>query len=292
MNASEIFHKEFVMTTCKLGLWILAALTAAALTSGRALADNEKGTATVKGKVVFDGQPPDPKALPGMQAKPVCHAAHPKGQVDQGTVVYKKTGNTIPYVFVYVKSGIKGKYDPPAAPVVINQEGCMYHPHVLGMVAGQPINIKNSDDENHNIHSLAKKNSQFNFAQANKGMVKELKGNETFNKPEIMAKVKCEVHAWMSCYVGVCPHPFFDVTKSHDDSKASETDKGTFEIKNLPAGDYEIEAWHEVFGTTTQKVSVKDGETKTVDFKMGPTKKAEAPQPTRTVILGSETVDK
>jgi hypothetical protein len=275
------------MTTRKCGAIIVAGLTVLALAVRPVHADNEKGTAVIKGKVVYEGDAPAPKPLPPMNAKPVCHKAHPNGEFDQGTIVYKKNGNTIPYTFVYVKSGIKGKYDPPAAPVTIDQNGCMYHPHVFGMVAGQQLDIKNSDPENHNIHSLANKNPQFNFAQANQGMVKSLKGSDTFTKPEIMVKVKCDVHAWMGCYVGVCPHPFFDVSKDHlECPKGHEEGRGTFEIKNLPAGEYEVEAVHELFGKTTQKVTVKDGETKEIVFKFG-MKKAEAPQ-ARTVILGSE----
>src|SRR5262245_19900900 len=224
-----------------------------------AFADNEKGTATIKGKVVYAGAPIKAKPLPPMTADPVCAKAHEKAQPDQSTIVYSKAGNTIPYVFVYIKNGIKGKYDPPTEPIVIDQRGCIYHPHVQGMVAGQPIQVKNSDPTNHNIHSLPQKNSGFNFAQAQQGMVKDLKGNDTFAKPEIMVKVKCDVHAWMSSFIGVVAHPFFSVTKSHDDNSASDAEKGTFEIKNVPAGEYEIEAWHENLGTVTEKVSVKDG---------------------------------
>lgn len=232
-----------------------------------AMADGAKGTAVIKGKVTFDGTPPATKPLPAMTSDPVCAKAHPAQVPDQGTIVYSKDGNTVPYVFVYVKSGLKDKYDPPAEKITIDQQGCTYHPHVQGMVAGQTIDIKNSDPTNHNIHSLAKKNPQFNFAQPNQGMVKNLSGGDTFTKPEIMVKVKCDVHAWMSAYIGVCSHPFFDTTKSHENDGGDKSKRGTFEIKNLPAGEYELEAWHETFGTMTQKVTVKDGETKEIEFK-------------------------
>ncbi|GJQ26624.1 MAG: hypothetical protein HBSAPP02_16560 [Phycisphaerae bacterium] len=257
---------------------------AVALTTVRAQADNEKGTAVIKGKVVYDGAAPATKGLPPMSADPVCAKAHTKPQPDQGTIVYAKQGNTIPYAFVYVKSGLKGKYDAPKDPVVLDQKGCMYHPHVFGMVAGQPIEIKNSDPTNHNIHSQPKKNTEFNFAQANAGMVKKLEGKDTFTKPEIMIKIKCDVHAWMSSYCGVVSNPFFAVTKSHEDTQ-TESERGTFEIKELPAGDYELEAWHENFGSTTVKVSVKDGETKEVEIKLSG-KRGEVPA-AREVILSS-----
>lgn len=257
---------------------------AVALTTVRAQADNEKGTAVIKGKVVFEGDAPKTKPLPPMNADPVCAKANPKQLPDQGTIVYAKQGNAIPYAFVYVKGGLKGKYDPPKDPVVLDQKGCTYQPHVFGMVAGQPLEIRNSDPTNHNIHSQPKKNTEFNFAQASAGMVKKLEGKETFTKPEIMIKIKCDVHAWMSSYCGVVANPFFAVTKSHEDTQ-TESERGTFEIKELPAGDYELEAWHENFGSTTVKVSVKDGETKEVEIKLSG-KRGEAPA-SREVILSS-----
>lgn len=266
-------------------LCCLAGCLAVLLAAVPAAADGPKGTAVIKGKVVFDGTPPKMKAL-SMSGDAHCTTAHKKPVPSQGLVVYKKQGNAIPFVFVYVKKGVSGKYDPPQEPATINQVGCMYEPHVFGMIAGQELHISNSDPVNHNIHSLAKKNNAFNFAQPNKGMVKKLAGKATFTKPEVMIKVKCDVHAWMSCYVGVLTHPFFDVTKSHFDTK-DKAARGTFEIKDLPAGDYVLEAWHEKFGKVTQKVSVKDGETKEIEFKMG-SKSAKAPT-ARTVELASVT---
>ena len=264
-------------------LCTLAGCLTVLLAAVPAAADGPKGTAVIKGKVVLDGTPPKMKAL-SMSADAVCSKAHKKPVPSQGLIVYKKQGNAIPFVFVYVKKGVSGKYDAPKEPVLIDQLGCMYHPHVFGMVAGQEMDIRNSDPVNHNIHSLARKNNAFNFAQPNKGMVKKLTGSATFNKPEVMVKVKCDVHAWMSSYVGVLSHPFFDVTKSHTDTK-DKAARGTFEIKNLPAGDYVLEAWHEKFGKVTQKVSVKDGETKEIEIKMS-SKAAMAPA-VRTVELAS-----
>jgi hypothetical protein len=271
----------------RMNVWMLSGLFGVSCFCGAAMA-NEKGTATIKGKVIFDGEAPAAKPLPPMNADQVCAKAHSKPQPDQGTIVYTKDGNTIPYVFAYIKSGLKGKYDAPGEPVVIDQKGCIYHPHVLGMVAGQPMQIKNSDPTNHNIHSLASKNPKFNFAQPNAGMVKDLKSGDTFNKPEIMVKIKCDVHAWMSCFVGVCAHPFFDVTKCHETDGGDKSKRGTFEIKNVPAGEYEVEFWHENFGTVTQKVTVKDGETQELTIKMGPKKGADAGQKVREVTVGED----
>lgn len=273
------------------GLQILVGLAACSLICGAAQADNEKGTAVIKGRVVYEGDPPKPKALPAMKADATCHKAHPTTVPDQGTIVYTKDGNAIPYVFVYVKNGLKGKYDAPKEPVTIDQEGCMYHPHVFGMMAGQPLAIKSSDPTAHNIHSLPSKNTPFNISQPNIGVITR-SGKDTFTKPEVMIKIKCDVHAWMSSFVGVSSNPFFDVTKSHKGPGGDGTDgddkskRGTFEIKNLPAGDYEIEFVHENFGKVMEKVSVKDGETKEITVKMGPNvKKSDAGDKMREVIL-------
>jgi hypothetical protein len=128
----------------------------------------------------------------------------------------------------------------------------MYTPRVFGMQAKQPLKIKNDDDTLHNVHALPTKSKEFNIGQPNKGM----ETTRTFAEPEVMVKFKCDVHPWMAAYVGVLPHPFFSTTGAD----------GAFAIKGLPAGTYEIEAWHEKYGTQTQKITVADGEAKALAF--------------------------
>ncbi len=128
----------------------------------------------------------------------------------------------------------------------------MYHPHVFGMMVNQPLEIVNADQTLHNIHALPKSSKAFNIAQPKQGMKME----KTFDKPETMVKIKCDVHNWMSAYVGVLDNPYFAVSD----------DKGSFTIKDLPAGQYEVEAWHEKYGAQTMKVTVGASDTKTVDF--------------------------
>ncbi len=274
-------------------VWLLlAAAVGMSLCAGSATADNEKGTAVIKGKVVLEGVASKPKAV-RVQTDPVCQKAHPKGFFPaEATIVYTKQANAVPYVFVYVKKGIAGKYTAPDTAVVIDQKNCMYSPHVFGMIAGQAIDVKNSDDTNHNVHSLPKKNNGFNFAQAQPG-IKKLEGSKTFNRAEFgknAVKIKCDIHPWMGAWCHVMKHPFFDVTKDHKECpKGQEAGRGTFEITELPAGQYEVEAWHEKFGTVTQSVSVADGETKEITFTFKQKRAAAEPQkPSRTVVL-SET---
>ncbi|MFI5119404.1 MAG: carboxypeptidase regulatory-like domain-containing protein [Thermoanaerobaculia bacterium] len=226
-----------------------AAPAASAAGSAAGPAAGATGAAAVTGKIVFEGAVPPAEKFK-MSADAFCAKSHPGEVAKEETVVGPDKG--LANVFVYVKSGISGTYPPPAAAAVIDQRGCTYHPHVFGMVAGQSLDILNSDDTLHNIHSLPEKNESFNLGMPVKGM----KYTKKFDKPEVMIRIKCDVHGWMSAYCGVVSHPFFAVTAAD----------GTYAIKNLPAGTYTIEAWHEKLGTQTQQVTVGATESKAVAF--------------------------
>ncbi len=221
----------------------------AAAAAPAAPAAGATGNASVSGKITFDGAVPAPEKFK-MSADAFCAKANP-GETPKGDVVIA-ADKGLANVFVYVKSGISGTYPPPATAAVIDQKGCTYHPHVFGVVAGQNIEIINSDATLHNIHSLPEKNEAFNLGMPVQGM----KYTKKFDKPEVMIHIKCDVHGWMSAYCGVVAHPFFAVTAAD----------GTYTIKNLPAGTYTIEAWHEKFGTQTQQVTVGATDAKTVPF--------------------------
>jgi hypothetical protein len=209
-------------------------------------------SASITGRVAFDGGAPKQKKIK-TDADPKCAEMHADTPLVSEEVVVNANG-TLKNVFVYVKGGLEGKtFETPKTPVEIDQEGCQYRPHVFGMMAKQPLKIKNSDDTLHNIHAMPAKSKEFNIGQPNKGM----ETTRTFAEPEVMVHFKCDVHPWMSAYVGVLSHPFYSVSG----------DDGTFAIKNLPSGEYVIEAWHEKYGTQTQKIKVGDGEAKTADFK-------------------------
>jgi len=222
---------------------------AASAASAAAPAAGATGNATITGKIVFEGAIPAPEKFK-MTADAFCAKAHPGEVARQNVEIGPDRG--LQDVFVYVKSGLAGSYPPPATAAVIDQKGCTYHPHVFGVVAGQNIDILNSDPTLHNIHSLPEKNEAFNLGMPVQGM----KYTKKFDKPEVMVRIKCDVHGWMSAYCGVVAHPFFAVTAAD----------GTYTIKNLPAGTYTIEAWHEKFGTQTQQVTVGATDSKTVPF--------------------------
>lgn len=233
-------------------------LMAVAVTLSFAAVSHGADSASISGKITFEGTPPKRKKIT-TDADPKCAEMHADSPLLSEEVVVNPNG-TLRNVFVYIKSGLEGKtYEPPKTPVEVDQEGCHYVPHVFGMMAKQPLKIVNKDDTLHNIHAMPTKSKEFNVGQPNQGM----ETMRTFAEPEVMVHIKCDVHPWMSAYVGVLDNPFFSVTG----------DDGTFSIKGLPAGEYEVAAWHEKYGEQVQKIKVGDGEAKTVDFKF--TKPAE-----------------
>ena len=193
-------------------------------------------------KAPFSGQAPAAEKIKP-DADPTCKALHPDGIISDDVIV--NANNSLKNVFVYVKEGLAGKtFEAPKTPVVFDQRGCQYNPKIFGIQAGQPLEILNSDDTLHNVHSLSNNNAQFNLGMPIKGM----KLKKTFSKPEVMVKIKCEVHPWMRAYAGVVDNPFYAVTG----------DDGSAQIKDLPPGEYTLEAWHEKYGVQTQKITVTD----------------------------------
>ncbi len=206
---------------------------------------------SVAGKITYDDAVPKLRPV-DMNADPACASKH-SGPVMPDILVLGD-GNALGNVFVSVKNAPASSAPTPTEPVIIDQNGCRYEPHVIGVMAGQGVRFKNSDGVLHNVHGLPKVNREFNI-----GMPPTLKEkDQTLNKPEAVFPVKCDVHPWMKSYVAVMTHPYFDVTGTD----------GAFEIENLPDGSYEIEAWHERLGTQTATVTVSGGEaTTTFSFK-------------------------
>jgi hypothetical protein len=211
----------------------------------------DKATAgNVSGTVALDGMAPKNDAIK-MNADPVCIRENKTPQF-QETYTVSDDGK-LANVFVYVKDGLGNySYDPPTEPARIDQKECRYHPHVFGMRVNQQLEIINSDPTLHNIHALPKSNQEFNTGQPIQGM----KTTHTFTAKEVMVPFKCDVHGWMNAYVGVLDHPYFGVTDK----------SGKFELKDLPPGTYTIVAWHEMFGTQEQKVTLGPKESKEVSF--------------------------
>lgn len=230
-------------------------MSALAMAGLLASATGIEAAATVSGKASFNGTAPARRTIK-MSADPVCDKANPGGR--QGEAMAISSNGAIANVFVYVKEGVSGEHETPKAPVTIDQSGCMYSPRVIGAQVGQPIEIINSDATLHNVHALPKASKQFNSAMPMKGM----KIKKRFTAPEIMVRVKCDVHPWMASYVGVLEHPFYAVTGAD----------GSYSISGLSAGTYTLEAWHERLGTQTSTVTVADGAAASADFSFSPKK--------------------
>ena len=199
----------------------------------------------VKGKIKFDGKAPKMKPL-RMDADPVCVANSDIKPRKEWLVLDENNG--VKNVLVYVKESKSGSlsknYDTPKEAAVIDQKGCVYIPHVLGVMVGQQLDILNSDGTLHNIHALPKVNKEFNKAMPRSKKQMSVK----FDKVEAPFKIKCDVHPWMGAFLGVFEHPYFAVT---DDS-------GSYTISGLAPGKYILEAWHEKLGLQTVDLSVDE----------------------------------
>ncbi len=173
-----------------------------------------------------------------MNADPKCHEQHKAGFQFQPIVVGAK--GELADAFVYVKKGLEGKkFDAPKSPLVLlDQKGCWYTPRVAGVMVGQEFKIMNSDPVNHNVNAAP----EFNAPMP--PTLKEIK--KTFKKSKVMLRVKCNIHPWMTSYVGVLDHPYYAVSGKD----------GSYEIKGLPAGKYTIEVWHEKLGAVEKEVTV------------------------------------
>ena len=202
---------------------------------------------TINGTITLDGEAPPADTIQ-MAADPNCARMHDSPVMTEFVLTDMNGG--LRNAFVYIKSGLEGMSFPvPTEPVVLNQEGCVYVPHVLGIRVGQELNILNSDATLHNIHATPSVNQEFNIGQP----VANMSTTRTFDSEEIMVPFKCDVHRWMNSYAGVLDHPYFAVSGGD----------GSFSIGNVPPGDYTVGIWHERLGEAEMSVTV--GASATVD---------------------------
>ena len=212
------------------------------------------GSASISGSVTFIGAPKRRESLANLIAgDAVCAQMTAGAAVLDETYVIDANGG-VKNVFVYIKDAPQGAYSAPAEPKTLDQKGCVYIPHAVGIQTGQTLEILNSDETTHNVNAQAKINPGFNKSMPRVNM----KFEERFNREEIF-KIKCDVHGWMGAYIGVFEHPFFSVSAAD----------GSFSIQQLPAGTYTLAAWHERLGETKTTVIVADGEAKTADLSFG-----------------------
>jgi hypothetical protein len=236
--------------------------TAATNDTGAAGKPFKPGDGSITGAIAFNGTAPTPKKI-DTSADPVCGQANPNLSTEEAAVKDGKLAN----VFVYVKDGTTADgtkvgdytYPTPTSAVTLDQHGCHYVPHVLGIQTNQKLTITNSDPTQHNIHPQPKSNPEWNQTQPNGAAPIE----KTFARAEVLIPVKCNQHPWMKSYIGVLKHPFFAVSAAD----------GTYSIKGLPAGTYTVAAWHEKGGPNgtekTMQVTVPAGGAGKADFAFG-----------------------
>lgn len=214
------------------------------------VATNALAAGSIVGTIKYDGAVPNLTKI-NMAADPKC-VANNTGDVMPHILVLGE-GQTVANVLVKVTKGLDGQtFETPAEAKVIDQKGCMYYPHVIGVQKDQPLKVLNSDGTLHNVHILAEKNGEQNDSMP--AFRKEITKN--FTEVESAFPVKCDVHPWMKAYIEVLEHPYFASTKPD----------GKFKIEGLEAGDYEITVWHEKLGTQTFNVTVAEGADTTQDI--------------------------
>jgi plastocyanin len=204
---------------------------------------------TITGKVIYDGAVPALKKI-DMSGDANCAASAGDKTADDLIVTDGKLAN----VFVYLKGGPadRNSFDTPSEPVVLDQQGCRYHPRVFGIQTNQTFKVTNSDNTTHNIHPSPKGNPEWNKMQAQGAPPIE----DKFKRAETLIPVKCNQHPWMKANIGVLAHPFFAVSAKD----------GSYTIKNVPPGSYTLVFWHETKGEQTQQVTVGAKESKTQDI--------------------------
>ena len=226
--------------------------------AGGKVYSGDKGT--VSGVISFNGTPPAPKKI-DTAADAVCGQRNPNLSTEDTVVKDGKLAN----VFVYVKEGATTDgtkfadytWSAPATAVALDQNGCHYKPHVMGIQTNQKLSITNSDPTQHNIHWTPKVNPEWNQSQPNGAPPIE----KTFSRAEVLVPVKCNQHPWMRAYIGVMKHPFFAVS----------AEDGTFTISGVPAGTYTVVAWKEGGAGTekTMQVTVPANGSAKADFAFG-----------------------
>ncbi|HEV2289115.1 MAG TPA: carboxypeptidase regulatory-like domain-containing protein [Candidatus Acidoferrales bacterium] len=220
---------------------------------GKAAQSSTQETGSISGKILFQGERPKLEIIK-MSNDPICESEQ-KGQVYAQDGEVNENG-TLPNAFVYIKDGFgTRKFTPPVNSVDLTQSGCMYQPHVVGIMAGQPLQVLTLDPTTHNIHVTAKTNRSWNVSQqpGSPSVIRR------FTDPEVMIPVHCNVHPWMKAYIGVMENPFFEVTGKD----------GTFDLKNIPPGEYTLAVWTATFGTQEKRVVVRAALTSTADFTFG-----------------------
>jgi hypothetical protein len=215
-----------------------------------------EATGSLKGRIRLSGPEPGNRVI-RMGMDPVCAkiwAGKKPGPVDEVVVISNDGG----LMNAFVK--LEGSFPAtpvPAQPVLLEQKACFYQPRVIGARVGQVLRVRNDDNLLHNVHSSSSRRNSFNVGQPQAGISSDFKLSD-----EEMLHVGCDVHRWMTAWIGIVSHPYFAVSGAD----------GSFAITNVPAGKRTVSVWHEKLGVLTKTVDVKPGAATTVDFLYPPAK--------------------
>jgi len=212
-------------------------------------------TGTISGVVQVEGTVPE-QSVAQLGGWSECAAQHPEGNPKAGDVLV--TDGKLQNAMIYIKDGLGERvFAVPTTSVELDQKGCVFLPRILGAQTDQPLKMLNSDPLAHNVHGFPQNSSSWNFSLGVKGASRTM----SVAKPEAMIEIKCDIHPWMRAYVGIFEHPYFMLSGAD----------GRFTLKDVPPGEYTVEAWHERFGVQSQKVVLGAKETKelTLTFKAG-----------------------
>jgi plastocyanin len=227
--------------TCKsFGIFALLAVSLVCGCGREETADTraaQSGSGVIQGRVVFSGAAPAMKIIPG---SPMVN--------DESIVVGPNNG--LKNVIVFLKDAPKPTF-VLNTPAVLDQVKCVYVPHVLAVQTGQTLRLKSSDALMHNVHLKCQVNPDANYGFPGVGQ-----RDITLASAEPPFPVRCDVHPWMSAWIGVFDHPWFAVTG----------DDGRFTIEHVPPGKYTLVAWQEVLPQQQQQINVAATGTTEADF--------------------------
>jgi plastocyanin len=202
---------------------------------------------TITGTVKFVGDMPEAKMITADKDQKTCgHDPIPS------ETLLLSSGGTVKNAVVSISNISKGKKFKKSGDQSLDQKGCVFIPHVSIVPQGGTVNLLNSDDVMHNLHSWSMKNTAFNEGVAGGGKLPK-----TFEHPETI-KITCDVHKWMTAWLIVQDNPYYAITDEN----------GDFRLEDVPPGTYTLEAWQESLGKVTQEVTVKSGEGTKANFEM------------------------
>jgi hypothetical protein len=180
--------------------------------------------AIITGQVTFSGE--IPKLEPVVVPKDADYCGP---TVPSEALIVSPNTKGVKNTLVYLEEVAKGK-DFKSVQAILDNAKCLMAPHVLGMVKGADLALKNSDPLLHNMHAMAEGTVVFNLALPIQGQTIKRRVRKTG-----MITVTCDTHTHMRAHLLVLDHPYFAITDEN----------GAFALADVPPGKYKLTIWHE-----------------------------------------------